>query len=60
MSAALKSLFKQPLLAARLAARTSRALPSAVRHNSSAVGDTITVREALNQAMDEEMERDES
>ncbi|KAJ2716382.1 pyruvate dehydrogenase E1, beta subunit [Coemansia spiralis] len=59
MSAALTSLFKQPM-AARLAMRAPRALGAGVRRNSSIVGESITVREALNQAIDEEMERDES
>ncbi|KAJ1885488.1 pyruvate dehydrogenase E1, beta subunit, partial [Kickxella alabastrina] len=55
MSAMLKTFFRQPLVA-RLATRT----PRAVRHNSSAAGESITVREALNQAIDEEMESDET
>ncbi|KAJ2841213.1 pyruvate dehydrogenase E1, beta subunit, partial [Coemansia erecta] len=59
MSFMLKTLFRQPL-AARLATRTPSAISSAIRHNSTASGETITVREALNQAIDEEMERDES
>ncbi|KAJ2608237.1 pyruvate dehydrogenase E1, beta subunit [Coemansia sp. RSA 1365] len=60
MSAALRFFSKQQPFAARLVNRTPRALVTAIRYNSSAAGESITVREALNQAIDEEMERDES
>ncbi|KAJ1859431.1 pyruvate dehydrogenase E1, beta subunit [Coemansia sp. RSA 1822] len=59
MSAAFKALFKQPL-AARVATRTPRAVLSALRFNSTSAGESITVREALNQAIEEEMDRDEA
>ncbi|KAJ1808960.1 pyruvate dehydrogenase E1, beta subunit, partial [Coemansia sp. RSA 2523] len=59
MSAAFKALFKQPL-AARVATRTPRAVLSALRFNSTTAGESITVREALNQAIEEEMDRDEA
>ncbi|KAJ1948789.1 pyruvate dehydrogenase E1, beta subunit, partial [Linderina pennispora] len=58
MSAALKSLFKTPA-AARLASRSPRALFGSIRYNTTVAGEQITVREALNAAIDEEMERDE-